>query len=424
MEFAAREPFFAVSAITGATIFGLLFRPLRLPEAVWACLGALALILLHLISWDHTLLAVSKGIDVYLFLTGMMLLAELARWGGVFDWLADWAVRAADKSASRLFLLIFCVGTIVTVFLSNDATAVVLTPAVYVAVRKAKVDALPYLLACAFIANAASFVLPISNPANIVVFDGHLPPLLPWMRTFLIPSVVSIAATFLVLRFASRKHLRGQAAEAEDPVALSEPGKLAAWGLVIATVILLAASITGISLGLPTCVAAVTAIILVALKDRQAPISVVRKVSWSVIPLVAGLFVIVEALKDAGTLRIAQNGLEIVSHWPVFRGDLTGAFGVALISNLMNNLPVGLIGANALELAHIPASMKNAFLIGVDLGPNLSVTGSLATILWLITLRKEGFRVTAWTFLKFGILVMPLALVAAVAALVLCSSAR
>jgi arsenical pump membrane protein len=94
-----------------------------------------------------------------------------------------------QQIASRLFLLIYCVGTIVTVFLSNDATAVVLTPAVYAAVRKAKVDALPYLLGCAFIAKAASFLLPISNPANIVVFDGHLPPLLPWMRTFLIPSL-------------------------------------------------------------------------------------------------------------------------------------------------------------------------------------------------------------------------------------------
>ena len=326
MDFVAREPFFGVCTITGATIVGFLFRPMRLPEAVWACLGALALILLHLISWDHTLLAVTKGIDVYLFLAGMMLLAELARWEGVFNWLASWAVRAANKSASRLFLLIYCVGTIVTVFLSNDATAVVLTPAVYAAVRKAKVDALPYLLACAFIANAASFVLPISNPANIVVFDGHLPPLLRWMRTFLIPSIVSIIVTFFVLRFASRKHLREQAAEAEEPVALSEAGKLAAWGLVIATVILLAASITGISLGLPTCMGAVTAIIIVALKDRQAPISVVREVSWSVIPLVAGLFVIVEALKDAGTLQIAQTAFEVVSRWPVFRGDLTGAF--------------------------------------------------------------------------------------------------
>jgi arsenical pump membrane protein len=180
----------------------------------------------------------------------------------------------------------------------------------------------------------------------------------------------------------------------------------------------------GIPLGLPTCLAAVAAILLVAMKDRQAPLLVAQEVSWSVIPLVAGLFVIVEALKDVGTLRIAQNALETVSRWPALGGDLSGAFGVALISNLMNNLPVGLIGANALHVAHIPASMKNAFLIGVDLGPNLSVTGSLATILWLIALRREGFRVTAWTFLKIGVLVMPLALITAVVALILCSSAH
>ena len=424
MDFVTRQPFFAVCTITGATIVGLLFRPMRLPEAVWACLGAVALILLRLVSWDHTLLAVLKGFDVYLFLAGMMLLAELARREGVFDWLAGWAVCAANKSSSRLFLLIYCVGAVVTILLSNDATAVVLTPAVYAAVKKAKIDALPYLLACAFIANAASFVLPILNPANIVIFDGHLPSLIPWMRTFLIPSVVSIAVTFLVLRFAARKHFEGPAADSPDPIALSQAGKLAAWGLVIATSILLVASITGISLGLPTCLSAVTAMFLVALKDRQGPICVVGKVSWSVIPLVASLFVVVEALKDAGALQIAQNGLEILSRWPVFGGNLTGAFAVALVSNLMNNLPVGLIGANALGSPHIPATMKNAFLIGVDLGPNLSVTGSLATILWLITLRKEGVCLTAWTFLKFGILVMPLALAAAIIVLVLSSSAH
>jgi arsenical pump membrane protein len=119
--------------------------------------------------------------------------------------------------------------------------------------------------------------------------------------------------------------------------------------------------------------------------------------------------------------------MDFVAREPFFgvctiTGDLTGAFGVALISNLMNNLTVGLIGANAPELAHISAPMKNAFLIGVDLGPNLSVTGSLASILWLITLRKEGFRLTNWTFLKFGVLVMPVALIAAVVALVFCSA--
>ena len=108
---------------------------------------------------------------MYLFLSGMMLLSELARVNGVFDWLASIAVRRARGSSARLFTLIYGLGTVVTILLSNDATAVVLTPAVLTAVRKAKAEPLPYLFACALIANAASFVLPISNPANLVVFQ-------------------------------------------------------------------------------------------------------------------------------------------------------------------------------------------------------------------------------------------------------------
>src|SRR5207237_10064065 len=90
------------------------------------------------------------------------------------------------------------------IFLSNDATAVVLTPAVQAAVKEAEVEPLPFLLICAFIANAASFVLPISNPANLVVYGKVLPPLGRWLLTFGLPSLLSIAVTFLVLRFLSR----------------------------------------------------------------------------------------------------------------------------------------------------------------------------------------------------------------------------
>ena len=97
-----------------------------------------------------------------------------------------------------MFGLVYLVGIVVTVFLSNDATAVVLTPAVYAAVLKARTKALPYLFICAFIANAASFVLPISNPANLVVYGKSLPPLIPWLRTFLLPSVFSMARLVLL----------------------------------------------------------------------------------------------------------------------------------------------------------------------------------------------------------------------------------
>ena len=149
----------------------------------WALIGAGVLVLSGLLPWRDAAVAVGKGLDVYLFLAGMMLLSELARREGLFEFLAAHAVHLANGSPRRLFLLTYAIGTVVTVFMSNDATAVVLTPAVYAAARQARAPPLPYLFACAFIANAASFVLPISNPANLVIFGRQLPPLRAMART-------------------------------------------------------------------------------------------------------------------------------------------------------------------------------------------------------------------------------------------------
>ena len=408
-----------VWTIAAGTIAGIVIRPRRWPEAIWACLGAALLVALRLLSPRLALGAIAKGGNVYLFLTGMMLLAELARHEGVFDSLASYAVRAARSSPTRLFALIYGVGILVTVFLSNDATAVVLTPAVYAAVKKARAEPLPYLFACAFIANAASFVLPISNPANLVVYGKHLPALIPWLRLYALPSLFSIAATFFVLRWRSNQQLSGtlDPGVAASPAILSASGRRAAWGIAVTGAILIAASAFGLALGPPTCAAALLAV-LVAARAKPAPLlAVVRHVSWNVLLLVAGLFVIVEALDGVGALASIGEFLQRVAELPKAPGSLATSFGVTALSNLMNNLPAGLLTGGAIQAHPPPAYLQRALLIGVDLGPNLSVTGSLATVLWLIALRREDLHVSAWTFLKMGALVMPPALLLATLAL-------
>ena len=406
----------AIWAIALTSIALVLVRPKRWPEAIWAVAGAALLVLCRLISPGDAVAAAAKGTDVYLFLAGMMIISELARREGVFDWIATHAVRASKGSPSRLFVLVYAVGTIVTIFLSNDATAVVLTPAVLAAIRAAETDPLPYLLICAFIANAASFVLPISNPANLVVYRGDMPSLKTWLATFGLASIASIAVTYLVLRRVAAKHLSKSARTDLKMMPLTAAGKLTVFGIGLLAVVLMTASALNLDLGAPACATGLLVAAIVSLRDRGTWKDIATGVAWSVLPLVAGLFIIVDALDRAGALRHASLALIEMTHWKPGWAAVSAGFGIAFISNLMNNLPSGLISAAAVKSAHVTGVLRDAVLVGVDLGPNLSVTGSLATILWLIAIRREGLHVGFWDFLKWGAVVMPPALVLALLA--------
>jgi len=375
------------------------------------------LVVFGLLPPGEALAGVERGTDVYLFLTGMMLLAELARLEGLFDWLAAHAAGHARGSARRLFILVYAVGTLVTVFLSNDATAVVLTPAVAAVVRAAGArEALPYLLVCAFIANAASFVLPISNPANLVIYGTHMPPLATWVPRYALPSVLSIIATYLVLRLTQRRALRDVLPAPVPMPSLALGGRLAAAGIAATAVALLACSARDLALGLPTCLAGVLTTVLVLILTRGSARQVVREISWGILPLVAGLFVLVQALERSGLTAVLARGLETLASGSAVLAAWVCAVALAIGCNLANNLPAGLLAGRVVQIAHVPEQVRSAVVIAVDLGPNLSVTGSLATILWLTALRRDGQHVGALDFLRAGALVMPPALILALAA--------
>jgi len=413
--------------IVAISIALMLTRPRGIPEVWWIASGALLLIVLRLVPLKLAGQAVAKGSDVYLFLIGMMLLSELAREQGVFDWVASVAGRGAKGSCSRLFLLVYGVGTLVTIFMSNDATAVVLTPAILTAVRKAKVSPLPYLFVCALIANAASFVLPISNPANLVVFHTGMPPLGTWLADFGVPSLLSIVATFFVMRFLFRDDLCKNIDCKVDNVELSANGKLVLAGLTLMIAVLLTASAFKKDLGLPTCLAALVITAIVSIKAKSNPINLAKEISWATLILVAGLFVMVDAVESQGALNLTQQWLAWASHLGQNIGVLVVGFVVGIANNIVNNLPLGLIAGGTIQAAHAKGLMANAVLIGVDLGPNLSVTGSLATILWLLALRKDSAEgaggkkldVSFWKFLKVGAVAMPVALFAALGGAIL-----
>ncbi len=406
----------AVWAIAGLATAGVIVRPGRWPAAVWAVTGALTLVVTQRVPLADSWHAIGRGLDVYMFLAGMMIVSEIARREGVFDWSAAFAVRHARGSQWRLFALIYAIGTVVTVFLSNDATAVVLTPAVYAAAKKAGARPLPYLLACAFVANAASFVLPISNPANLVIFGHHLPALSQWLSRFAMGSIAAIAVTGLVLFALHRRSLADRIEADPEVPSLSAAGRMALGGVCALAAVLLTASTLEWPLGAATLVVGALLLGAIALRDRGAILEVPREVSWNVLALVAGLFVLVEGLAQTGVIAELTDALRaLAATSPDAAAWVSGALS-AFGCNLVNNLPAGLVAGAVVQGADVSGFVQTAVTIGIDLGPNLSVTGSLATLLWLEAIRREGETVSGFQFLKVGAVVMPSALALALAA--------
>lgn len=402
-----------VGAVAVASIAGVVARPWRLPEWCWPVAGALVLAGLQLLPAREAWQAAAGGWDVYLFIGAMMLVAELARREGLFDWLAALALERARGSPARLFALVYVVAAVVTVFMSNDATAVVLTPAVAAAARRARVDPLPHLFACAFVANAASFALPISNPANLVVFDGALPGLARWLAVFGAAALAATVATWLCLRWCFRRELAGEVTESHRPP-LGHTGRVAAAVVVLAAVALMGASALQWPLGPPAAVAAVLGLAWVCAAKRESPAAALHALSWGSLALVAGLFVLVKGMEQVGAVQaLAQLvGPARGRGFDALAGTVT-----ALAGNAMNNLPAGMLAAATLSAVHAPEVLRSAVAVGIDLGPNLTVIGSLSTVLWLIACRREGVAINAWRFARVGALAMPVALACAFALL-------
>ena len=157
-------------------------------------------------------------------------------------------------------------------------------------------------------------------------------------------------------------------------------------------------------------------LLIVALADSNSPRAVLRESPWSIVPLVAGLFVVVAALDRSGVLDLARDFFRYAGTLAPGSGKLLTGAVVTLADNTLNNLPVGVIARYSIHAAAVSPFVSHAALVAVDLGPNLSVSGSLATLLWLITLRRENIHVSPLQFFKIGLLVTVPALAAALVA--------
>lgn len=404
------------------TLVGIMTRPFRWNEALIALAGAALLLITGLISPLDALLTLYSDWNVFFFFLGMMSLSALAEAAGLFDWLAAQAARLAGGSSRRLYLNTFLLGCLISMVLSNDATALILTPIVYTLVTRLRLPVLPFLFACTFIADTASFLLPVSNPINIIVLTTFRLDLWTFLRLLLLPSLVVIGINIGLFFLLYRQQLRGtfdakrlpSAAEAITHPAYFRYTCVVLIGVAIAYV---TASALQIPLSLVALAGALLLLVGALYWKRITFKGIGEQVSWSIFGFIAGMFIVVRAIENTHLTTAFGQLLVHLSGGSGFGAVMIGTLGAALGTNLINNLPMAVVLTSALHgVQHLSSSAYLGFIaatmFGCDLGPNLTTVGSLATVLWLLILRRRNLDVSGLDYFKVGVLVTPLMLVA------------
>jgi len=398
----------------------VLARPFKVPEGAWAAFGAALMLVTGLAGLGDLGSVLSGNLPVFAFFLGMMTLTRLAEEALVFDRMAMAAARLAHGGSRHLFLNVFVLGVLISTFLTNDATALILTPVVYALVTRLRLDPLPFAFACTFIADTASMTLPVSNPINIIL--GQRFPNLTlggFLHYVFLPSLVAITINIIVFTFLFRRALA-------TPFAIQAPAEApnaeAARAFRIAVIVLLLVAVAFVIVsrshsswvGVVAMAGAGVLLMATALQGRLRWRRLAGGISWGVFPFIAGMFLLVRGIEHQGATH--QLGLllaRLAGHGTIQTAVVTTFFS-AIGSNVINNVPMVAVMGSAIPSVHgaSHAALVYGTLVGCDLGPNLTIVGSLSTLIWLLLLRKRGVEVSSLDYAKLGFVVTPIMLLA------------
>ncbi|MBV9325491.1 MAG: arsenic transporter, partial [Chloroflexi bacterium] len=376
------EPLTAGVLFAGSLVV-LLVRPRRVPDWAAALGGGLLMVVVGIWTPQQAAGQLAESGDVLLFFLGLGVVAATADRAGLFEGAARLAAAGARGSQQRLLISVFVVGAVLTAVLSNDATALLLTPVAFASATRLGLNPRPYVFACALVANAASFLLPVSNPANLLIMARAPLSLSAFLARLLVPSVLALSATLLGLLVVFRDDLRPPYAELPTSgLALTSRTRASLVGVSALGGLYVLAAAIGWPLGRVAVTGAILLVLVDALVAGWDPWGIVREVPWSLLGLVAGLLLLVGGAEQANLFEPLVRAIEIAATQGP--DGLPGlVVGTAVLANIINNLPGALVAATALSNLPSgvdPGNLVAAVIVGVNLGPNLTTIGSLATM--------------------------------------------
>lgn len=419
-----------------ATLSLILWRPKGIREVWFAASGAVCVLLLGSVAWTDVVQLLTETGPVLAFLAGMLVVGFVADQAGVFVWLARHIARMSRGSGRRLFVGLYLAGVFVTVWFSLDTTAVILAPIVFTLVRSLGIPALPFVMATTYVANTASLLLPVSNLTNLIVWNRFQIPFWRYAAVMALPALAAIIINLILFLGLFRKDIPRRFSPDGLASLTIDSGTDVLGGVGEAgerRLVRCLAGLTGILVGIGVApflgwelwiVAVVGGAVLAGqeiIGGRLRPWQLVTGISWDLLPFVFSLFLILRAVGQSGLTDVVQSVLVDPESGDSLGRLLFIAATSALGSNLINNLPMVLVAVDSLAVpvftGQIGMSSVYAALLGTNLGPNLTVIGSLATMLSLSIIEGRGLRVPGLLYLKIGLVTVPLLLLGSVASL-------
>jgi arsenical pump membrane protein len=404
----------------------VMVRPKPFNEATAAALGAVAMLVFTIISPVQAWEVLQANANILLFFLGLMIISVVAEQAGFFNWCALRAMKTARGRGPVLLAIIFGLGALITAFFSNDATAFILTPIVFTLVTRLKLNPLPYVFACAFIANTASMLLPVSNPVNLLAVGKFGLTLGEYFRFLLLPSFLVIILNIALFSLIFRKAISTVSVDShpEETPGIDRFFLAISAGLGVTAVGYILVSVYGLPLSYPAVGGAVILLACAAGFRRLQVKKVASGISWYIFLFIFALALLVKGLENVGVTQTLATGLDHLSMHGPLQALFSITLGTAFGSNLINNWSMMMVSVSSLgslaQTAGFDKAMVYGAIMGADLGPNIAILGSLSSMLWLVLLRKRGLDMHPLQYLKLGLIVTPPMLIIGVLSLYAC----
>ena len=398
---------FAVAVLV-ASLAAAITRPRWAPDWVVVVGGALLLLATGVLGTHGAWSAVKDLGPTVGFLAALLVLADGCRRAGMFDALGAGMALGSRGRPVRLLAMVFLAAAATTAVLSLDATVVLLTPIVFATAARLRINPRPHVYACSHLANSASLLLPVSNLTNLLAFQASGLSFARFGALMALPWLAALGVEWFVLRRSFAGDL--QSGPDRSPRSVEQP-QVPWFAVAVVAVTLVGFALSSLIGVAPVWIAAAGALVLVG-RERPGPIEAVRAAEPTFLLFVLGLGIVVYAASEHG-LSSAVDA--VLPHGTTLSALLAVAAVSAVLANLVNNLPATLIILPVAATSGGGAVL--AMLVGVNVGPNLTYVGSLATLLWRRIVHAHDQDTDIAEFTRLGLRTVPLALATSTVAL-------